>query len=357
MKSNNKNKSRAKGTGESSSDRDLSSRRTQNTRGSRDASNRDEYSNNDFGSRSRSSGEGQYPTGAPRYEYESRDYGDDESSHRGLTGAGVGAQSGRLYDSGRNDSSDRDYRDDYQNQHFGADHRDTGRGRNEDQTWMDRSSTGSHMSEQNLSRGSRDQGRGENDRSYSSRGMYGNQGLHNPATSSLSRQRETQRVWDSGRESGHRNENYGNSGHDDHDRNVFERASDWLSEKAGRFVGKGPKGYKRADDRIHDDVCDALARHPHIDASEIEVVVKEGEVTLTGTIDSRQAKRLAEDVSERCSGVRDVHNQIRVANASSGANTDASKNTRTDNASTGSTKTTPTGSTNNQTSSSTRRTS
>ena len=37
-----------------------------------------------------------------------------------------------------------------------------------------------------------------------------------------------------------------------------------------------------------------------------------GEVTLTGTVDDRQAKRLAEDIAESVSGVREVHNQIRV---------------------------------------------
>ncbi len=33
---------------------------------------------------------------------------------------------------------------------------------------------------------------------------------------------------------------------------------------------------------------------------------------LTGTVEDRQAKRLAEDIVERCPGVKDVQNQIRV---------------------------------------------
>jgi Flp pilus assembly secretin CpaC len=49
-----------------------------------------------------------------------------------------------------------------------------------------------------------------------------------------------------------------------------------------------------------------------IDASDIEVQVQDGEVTLTGTVEDRLAKRRAEDCAEQVMGVRDVMNQIRV---------------------------------------------
>jgi osmotically-inducible protein OsmY len=80
----------------------------------------------------------------------------------------------------------------------------------------------------------------------------------------------------------------------------------------GRFSGRGPKGWQRSDDRIREDVSERLADHPHIDASEIEINVNNGEITLTGTVEDRQSKRLAEDIAESVSGVREVHNQIRV---------------------------------------------
>jgi osmotically-inducible protein OsmY len=96
-----------------------------------------------------------------------------------------------------------------------------------------------------------------------------------------------------------------------------------LGEKVRDFFGVGPKGYKRSDDRIREDVSERLADHPYIDASEIEVQVNDGEVTLTGTVDERRQKRLAEDVAENARGVRDVHNQIRVnVLSTSGANVD-----------------------------------
>ncbi len=80
----------------------------------------------------------------------------------------------------------------------------------------------------------------------------------------------------------------------------------------GPHAGRGPKGYRRADERITEDVCEALTRHPHVDAREIEIRVVGGEVTLTGSVDSRAAKRAAEDAAEECSGVDNVINQLRV---------------------------------------------
>ena len=79
------------------------------------------------------------------------------------------------------------------------------------------------------------------------------------------------------------------------------------------FAGRGPKGYQRSDERIQEEVCERLTRHPAIDASDIEVRVAGGEVTLTGQVDSRRTKRLVEDVVDRCAGVVDVANQLRIA--------------------------------------------
>jgi hypothetical protein len=86
----------------------------------------------------------------------------------------------------------------------------------------------------------------------------------------------------------------------------------------GPHAGRGPKGYKRSDDRIREDVCERLSEHPYLDASEIEVKLQGGEVTLTGTIESRHAKRLAEDVVEQVSGVKEVHNQLRLRDPQGG---------------------------------------
>jgi hypothetical protein len=77
-------------------------------------------------------------------------------------------------------------------------------------------------------------------------------------------------------------------------------------------VGRGPKGYQRSDERIREDVCDRLGDDPHVDASDITVTVSGGEVTFEGTVETRRMKHRAEDLVEDVSGVRDVHNRLRV---------------------------------------------
>lgn len=88
--------------------------------------------------------------------------------------------------------------------------------------------------------------------------------------------------------------------------------TDWMSTKNPNHAGKGPRNYKRSDDRILEDVNEQLTRHPMIDATDIEVTVTEGEVVLRGTVDRRETKRMAEDVAENVSGVKNVRNEIRV---------------------------------------------
>jgi osmotically-inducible protein OsmY len=77
--------------------------------------------------------------------------------------------------------------------------------------------------------------------------------------------------------------------------------------------GLGPKNYTRTDDRIREDVCELLTQDPDVDASEITVEVQDGQVILTGTVDSRAAKWLAEDVAETVSGVKNVVNKLKAS--------------------------------------------
>lgn len=78
------------------------------------------------------------------------------------------------------------------------------------------------------------------------------------------------------------------------------------------YRGKGPKNFLRSDERIREAVCEALSDDDNVDASEIEVQVKGGEVTLVGTVEDRHAKRAAEDCVEHVPGVKDVQNQLKV---------------------------------------------
>lgn len=74
--------------------------------------------------------------------------------------------------------------------------------------------------------------------------------------------------------------------------------------------GKGPKGYRRSDESIREDVCEALYRSHEVDASGIDVDVKESCVYLRGEVEDRQMKREAEAAVEHISGVDDVQNLL-----------------------------------------------
>ena len=82
----------------------------------------------------------------------------------------------------------------------------------------------------------------------------------------------------------------------------------------GQHSGRGPRSFKRPDHRIEEDINEQLTRHPMIDASDIEVNVQNAEVTLRGHVDSREAKRMAEDLAESVFGVKEVSNQIKIKN-------------------------------------------
>ncbi|PYS69351.1 MAG: hypothetical protein DMF69_17260, partial [Acidobacteria bacterium] len=109
------------------------------------------------------------------------------------------------------------------------------------------------------------------------------------------------------------------------ERGWWDRASDevasWFGDEEAQrrrrmddqrpHRGKGPKSYRRSDERIKEDINDRLSEG-YIDATEIMVMVENGEVTLTGTVNSRSDKRRAEDIAEYVSGVSNVENRLRV---------------------------------------------
>lgn len=82
--------------------------------------------------------------------------------------------------------------------------------------------------------------------------------------------------------------------------------------RLGPHCGKGPTGYIRSDGRILDDISDVLTDDDRLDASDIEVKVEAGEVTLNGHVASREDKRRAEDLAESVSGVKHLQNNLRV---------------------------------------------
>ena len=102
----------------------------------------------------------------------------------------------------------------------------------------------------------------------------------------------------------------------DEGRTWWDKTKDFLSgddrSAGGGHRGRGPKSYSRSDERIRDDVNDRLTDDPFLDATEVEVTVQGGEVTLTGSVSSRADKRRAEDLADNVSGVKHLQNNLRV---------------------------------------------
>jgi len=112
--------------------------------------------------------------------------------------------------------------------------------------------------------------------------------------------------------------NYGERGYGGHsmaERSVGDRGgyrSEYYDRGYGeRPMGRPPKGYQRSDERIKEDVCDRLM-HSWVDAENVEIEVRSGEVVLAGSVEDRQSKRAIEDIADGVLGVKDVQNNIRV---------------------------------------------
>lgn len=79
------------------------------------------------------------------------------------------------------------------------------------------------------------------------------------------------------------------------------------------FAGYGPKGWQRNDDSIRNDIYEHLTAHHQIDARDIEVNVRGGEVTLTGSVPDRFMKLNTEYLVHHLNGVVEIHNQLRMS--------------------------------------------
>jgi osmotically-inducible protein OsmY len=94
-----------------------------------------------------------------------------------------------------------------------------------------------------------------------------------------------------------------------------------------RIFGRGPKGYKRSDERLREDISERLMQSDTIDSSEVTVEVVEGRVTLQGTVPDRYMKHAIEDVADSCPGIQDVDNRIRVEREGGGLSSSSSGST------------------------------
>ena len=326
----------------------------------------DDRNERDYGRRreseyGRSYGEGSQGRSRSSFRDENERYS-GESRWRGQGGGGTSGSGGRGrdYEGGREDydrgwESNRDYTSD-RDRSYGAYGQNYYQGGSSGQDWGSSYGQGtssrygqriggqgrgySNYGQSNYGQGSGSERRfGDTSSGYSqnydypsdspSRGMYGSQGGRSSFDYDRSR-------YGRGQERGYEYESdrYGAGGEygaGGGDRGWWDRASDavasWfgdeeaerrrrMDEQRDRYRGKGPKNYRRSDERIKEDVNDRLSEG-YFDASDVDVAVQNAEVTLTGTVTSRSDKRRAEDIAESVSGVTHVENRLRVKQSGS----------------------------------------
>ena len=95
------------------------------------------------------------------------------------------------------------------------------------------------------------------------------------------------------------------SGRDEHPR------SDEGSSSMNPFL-RGPSEGRHSDERVLRDILESLAENDAIRSGEIDIVVRDGEVTLTGTVADRATRDQAELCVVGVTGVRDVTNHLRI---------------------------------------------
>lgn len=78
----------------------------------------------------------------------------------------------------------------------------------------------------------------------------------------------------------------------------------------------------KSDIQILQDVMDQLKWEPDLNAAEIEVVVKNGIVTLSGKVDTYSQKKAAENAAKNIAGVKAVAEEIQVGTSPAYIKTD-----------------------------------
>lgn len=174
---------------------------------------------------------------------------------------------------------------------FGDEEAQRRRMRDEREEWRGRSDWGSReWSHRDWRRG---ESRGEWDPGERNRGDRGRGEWNRGSRSDWTRgpdEREWSRDWGyvegrgqglgrSGHGGGYESGGFGTMGY-----GTWGRERDWST---GSFMGRGPRNYQRSDDRIREDICERLTEHSHLDPSDVDIRVQNGDVTLEGTVNDR----------------------------------------------------------------------
>ena len=93
---------------------------------------------------------------------------------------------------------------------------------------------------------------------------------------------------------------------------MFNRDFDHGFHSRPSYYGRGPRNWCPRDEHIFETLCEALFRSPHIDASDMEVMVKDGIVKLSGIVPDSDSKWESEQLALGIVGVQQVINDVKI---------------------------------------------
>jgi osmotically-inducible protein OsmY len=105
-------------------------------------------------------------------------------------------------------------------------------------------------------------------------------------------------------------EGFGNPGENTWGEEQFR--AERREEQGRRQANSGPRGRRKSDETLRQEIREILTADPELEAVDIEVEVEGGAVTLRGAVVDPDARLLAEELVESLAGVREVHNRLRV---------------------------------------------
>ncbi len=104
-------------------------------------------------------------------------------------------------------------------------------------------------------------------------------------------------------------EGFGNPGENTWGEEQFQ--AERREEQGRRQANSGPRARRKSDESLRQEIRDILTADPELEATDIEVEVEGGAVTLRGAVVDSDARLLAEELVDSLAGVREVHNRLR----------------------------------------------
>jgi osmotically-inducible protein OsmY len=86
-----------------------------------------------------------------------------------------------------------------------------------------------------------------------------------------------------------------------------------MDPAAPSLRGRGPKGYARTDAHLRHAIEEALAADPTLDPGGVEVGVKDGKVTLAGSVAGRRSREAVLAIAAAIAGANAVAHTLKIS--------------------------------------------